>query len=213
MCSCIFSIITSVFSVAWSSEIILIYWFAAQETFLIIINVENSCGNCDAFYFSLMFFLLFVFFYLIHRWIESSKEQHLFEVEIFCNIIHVFTVTFDQFNASLLNRNMNVFQKNLTDCKRQYYIIFTLCMCENKSHILTLKEVSELLELLIFLIFFFNLTIFGIIAKLCCIEWFITYSSLKQWLDILTLTNSPHLHGLKWKSNFRKKNYERCADE
>ncbi len=40
-----------------SSEIILIYWFAAQETFLIIINVENCCaasyfcGNCDAFYF------------------------------------------------------------------------------------------------------------------------------------------------------------------
>ncbi len=26
------------------SEIILIYWFAAQETFLIIIDVENSCG-------------------------------------------------------------------------------------------------------------------------------------------------------------------------
>ncbi len=31
----------SVFSVTWSSEIILIFWFAAQETFLIIINVEN----------------------------------------------------------------------------------------------------------------------------------------------------------------------------
>ncbi len=28
--------------VTWSSEIILIWWFAAQETFLIIINVENS---------------------------------------------------------------------------------------------------------------------------------------------------------------------------
>ncbi len=26
------------------SEIILIYWFAARETFLIIINVENSCA-------------------------------------------------------------------------------------------------------------------------------------------------------------------------
>ncbi len=35
------------------SEIILIYWFTAQETVLIIINVENSCAasyfcrNCD----------------------------------------------------------------------------------------------------------------------------------------------------------------------
>ncbi len=55
--SCIFSIITAVFSVTWSSEIILICWFAAQETFLIIINVENShaaqyfCENCDTMYF------------------------------------------------------------------------------------------------------------------------------------------------------------------
>ncbi len=38
--SCIFSIITAVFSVTWSSEIIIIYWFAAQQTFLIIINVH-----------------------------------------------------------------------------------------------------------------------------------------------------------------------------
>ncbi len=43
------------------SEIILIYWFAARETFLIIINVENGCaasyfcGNRDAFYFSRFF--------------------------------------------------------------------------------------------------------------------------------------------------------------
>ncbi len=44
MQSWIFSIITPVFSFTWSSEIILICWFAAQETFLIIINVENSCA-------------------------------------------------------------------------------------------------------------------------------------------------------------------------
>ncbi len=63
----------SVFSVTWSSEIIIICWFAAQETFMIIINVENSCaaqyfcGNWDT----------FILFFRIHRWIESSKEQHL----------------------------------------------------------------------------------------------------------------------------------------
>ncbi len=33
-------------------------------------------------------------FFRIHRWIESSKEQHLFETEIFCYIMNVFTVTF-----------------------------------------------------------------------------------------------------------------------
>ncbi len=37
-------------------------------------------------------------------WIESSKEQHLFEMEFFCNIINVFT---DQFNASLQNKGIN----------------------------------------------------------------------------------------------------------
>ncbi len=43
---------------------------------------------------------------------QSSKEQHLFEIEIFCNIINVFTATFDQFNASLLNKSNNFLKKN-----------------------------------------------------------------------------------------------------
>ncbi len=36
MRSCIFSIITAVFSVTWSSEIIIIYWFTAQEHFWLL---------------------------------------------------------------------------------------------------------------------------------------------------------------------------------
>ncbi len=43
------------------SENILIYWFYVQETFLIIINVENNvylCGNCDTFFLGLFFFFL-----------------------------------------------------------------------------------------------------------------------------------------------------------
>ncbi len=39
--------------------------------------------------------LWYILFFRIHRWIESSKEQHLFEIEIFCNVINVFIVTFD----------------------------------------------------------------------------------------------------------------------
>ncbi len=35
-------------------------------------------------------------FFRILWWIESSKEQYLFEIKIFCNIINAFTVTFDQ---------------------------------------------------------------------------------------------------------------------
>ncbi len=61
-CTCdLFSIIPPVFSVTWSSEIILIYCFAAREIFLIIINVKNSCaasyfgGNSFAVNFSVLF--------------------------------------------------------------------------------------------------------------------------------------------------------------
>ncbi len=40
---------------------------------------------------------------------ESLKEQQLFELGIFCNIMHVFTV--NQFNASLLNKIINFLEK------------------------------------------------------------------------------------------------------
>ncbi len=32
------------------------------------------------------------------------KEQYLFEIEMFCKMLNIFAVTFDQFNASLLNK-------------------------------------------------------------------------------------------------------------
>ncbi len=51
----------------------------------------------------LQHFCEFLFSFRIFLWIESSKV-------IFCNIINVFTVTFDQLNASLLNKSINVFQ-------------------------------------------------------------------------------------------------------
>ncbi len=37
--------------------------------------------------------------------IESSEEQHLSEMEVFCNIRNVFIITFDQFKASLPNKS------------------------------------------------------------------------------------------------------------
>ncbi len=42
-------------------------------------------------------------------WIESSEEQHLSEIEIFCNIINVFIIIFDRFKASLLNKSINFY--------------------------------------------------------------------------------------------------------
>jgi len=41
--------------------------------------------------------------------VNSSKEQNLFEMEIFCIIINIFTITFDQLNASLLYKSINFF--------------------------------------------------------------------------------------------------------
>ncbi len=59
------------------SEIILICWFTAQETFQIIINVENSCAAS---------YFLFQF------------QKNSIYLKSFCNIINVFTVSFEQFN-------------------------------------------------------------------------------------------------------------------
>ncbi len=73
------------------SEIILIYWFAAQDTFLIIIFVKKN----------------------------NNKKQHLFKIEIFCNIIDVFTVNFDQCNASLLNKTIK-FRSIIVKTAQQY---------------------------------------------------------------------------------------------
>jgi len=83
---------------------------------MIIINVENSCaasdfcGNSDTFCF------------LGFCDEQSSKEQQLFEEEMFCKIINVFPVAFDQFNASLKNKNI------LTSVKKTTFFYVTLCL-------------------------------------------------------------------------------------
>ncbi len=41
----------------------------------------------------------------------NRKSKNNFETEIFCNIINAFTVTFDEFNATLLNKSINLSQK------------------------------------------------------------------------------------------------------
>uniref|UniRef100_A0A671NGF2 Hypoxia-inducible factor 1-alpha-like n=1 Tax=Sinocyclocheilus anshuiensis TaxID=1608454 RepID=A0A671NGF2_9TELE len=48
-----------------------------------------------------------------------SDKQHLFEIEIFSNNVKVLTVTFNQFNASLLNKSIKLFSP--TPQKRNSY--------------------------------------------------------------------------------------------
>ncbi len=45
------------------------------------------------------------------HFIVQDKEQHLFEIEIFCGIINVFIVTFEQFNAFLLSKSIYICHK------------------------------------------------------------------------------------------------------
>ncbi len=47
-----------------------------------------------------------------------SKEQHLFEIQIFCYNVNVFNF-FDQFNASLLNKSIHLTDHNLLNGKVQ----------------------------------------------------------------------------------------------
>ncbi len=67
------------------SEIILICSFAAQETFLIIISVENSCAA------SYFLETVIYFMFRILWWIEILKKTVLFEIDIVCDIINVYS--------------------------------------------------------------------------------------------------------------------------
>ncbi len=62
-----------------------------------------------------------VFFFRFLWWIESSEEQHLFSA-IFCNILNVFIITFDQFKASLLNKSINFYNFFSKKTKTNYNV-------------------------------------------------------------------------------------------
>ncbi len=62
----------------------------------IIINGKNSCPA------NIFVETMILFYKIFFNENKSSKEQHLFEMEIFCNIINVFTDTSDQINAPLI---------------------------------------------------------------------------------------------------------------
>jgi len=71
-------------------------FFYVQERFLIIINVENSCAAFKVFWKPWFFIKIFDEY-------EVQKTAFIWN-NIFCNILNIFTVTFDQFNTSLMNK-------------------------------------------------------------------------------------------------------------
>lgn len=72
-------------------------------------------------------------------WTESLKEKHLFEMEMFCNIINAFTVTSDQFNASLLNKSIIFFLKNVVGTTLAMWLFL---LCQQEPHVLTCSSES-----------------------------------------------------------------------
>ncbi len=67
--------------------------FGAQETFLIIVNVKKQ----------LLHFL---------EKVKRTFERTIYLVYTFCHIINVLTVTFEQFNESLLNKSLQLLEKS-----------------------------------------------------------------------------------------------------
>ncbi len=58
--------------------------------------------------------VIFFFFLLDSLMNGKHKRTTFIWNDIFCNIINVFTVTFEQFNASLLNNSINfLFKKKI----------------------------------------------------------------------------------------------------
>ncbi len=51
---------------------------------------------------------------IVQDYLMNRKKNHLFEIEVFCKNAKVVTVTFfNQFNASVLNKSIHLFPKNL----------------------------------------------------------------------------------------------------
>ncbi len=57
---------------------------------------------------------LFYIFLSKPSFFQDSLNCIYLKKYIFCNVINIFTVTVDQFNAYLLNKSINLFEKNLT---------------------------------------------------------------------------------------------------
>ncbi len=76
------------------SEIILIFWFAAQKHLLL---------------------------FLCWKQLTRIFSGFLKEIEIFYNILNVFIITFDHFNTSLLNKNTNFYNSPPPPQKKKLY--------------------------------------------------------------------------------------------
>ncbi len=91
----------------------LIGWFGAKETFIFYFQCWKwSC--------------CFIFPEVLDGY-KVKKNSIFLKKKLFCNIINVFTVTFEQFNASLVNKMFNSFLLTLNswiEAYNDYFYVF-----------------------------------------------------------------------------------------
>ncbi len=61
-------------------------------------------------------------------WIESSKEQNWFQIELFCKIINAFIVSFDQIKIIIKNKNLTDPKLILNSSKIVFIILLLLLL-------------------------------------------------------------------------------------
>ncbi len=82
--------------------------WCSRKHFLMISDVEKKivmlnifCGNCDT-----------VHYFQRILWWRFKRAAFMWNIYIFCNVINLFTATFDHFNASLIYKRINFIQVN-----------------------------------------------------------------------------------------------------
>ncbi len=97
-------------------------------------------------------------------WIERlKKEQHLLEIEIICNIINVFTATFDQMRASLFKIKKNL-TPNIWPVDYVYQLLHDNLVCGSSNQNINIELHYQFYNIIVFIFFckwnFNNLKVF-----------------------------------------------------
>ncbi len=72
----------------------------------------------------------------------NKKFYFEFETEIFCNIINVFSVTFDQFQVSFQNKHIHLF------CFKSKFLFSKLTIIIKKNHLKNIYICKNIIQIL-----------------------------------------------------------------
>ncbi len=95
------------YSVSWN----VIYCCENSWIFSIITPVSRNISEYYQ-YWKQLYCFIFLWSFFMNR--KFNRIAFFFKIEMYCNIINVFIVTFDQFNVSLLNKSIKLVEYILT---------------------------------------------------------------------------------------------------